>query len=78
MPDDTRLSSEIIGAVGCEVVVLSLAQLSPAMVEDIKKNDIFTGVYPINTENELKDAIAAKVKGIVTDVPGLMLNKMVT
>ncbi|MBU0942904.1 MAG: hypothetical protein KJ804_05480 [Proteobacteria bacterium] len=76
IPGDERLVSEIKAAVNCEVVVLSLNQLTEEMAADIQKHDIFTGVYTVNNEAELDKAIKGHVQGIVSDFPGIMIEKL--
>ncbi|OKY75366.1 MAG: hypothetical protein BM485_08855 [Desulfobulbaceae bacterium DB1] len=73
-PDSQLLPSDILRQTGCKGFVCALNQLTEERVADIAANNIFTGVYTINSENQLKKAMKAKVHAIVTDFPELMIS----
>ncbi len=76
LPADDRMPSDLVKTTGCEVVVFSLEQLTTERAEDISQHSVFTGVYTINTDEELQRAIDDHVKGIVTDFPEQMFRRL--
>ncbi|MCB2182514.1 MAG: hypothetical protein KQH63_10840 [Desulfobulbaceae bacterium] len=72
-PDDTRLPSQILQETGCGAFVCALDQLSERVSADISRHNIITGVYTVNTEEELRQAEAGKATAIVTNYPERMV-----
>ncbi len=69
LPRDPRLPAEVMAAVGADAFVCALNELSDERVAEIESKQIFTGVYTVNTAQDLANAMERRVKAIVTNYP---------
>jgi glycerophosphoryl diester phosphodiesterase len=69
IPRDTRLPSQIIDEVHCDAFICSLEEMTADVAEDISTNRIYTAIYLVDTEEELKTALTMPVKALVTNYP---------
>lgn len=74
IPRDTRLPSQILEETGCEAFICSLEELTPDVVDDISKKSIYSGVYLIDTEEQIEAALKLPVKTLVTNYPARIRN----
>lgn len=73
IPRDNRLPSEIAKEIGSEAFVCSLSELTPEVSRNIKRFGIYTGVYSIDTEDELNQVLQHQIKAVVTNHPEVIL-----
>lgn len=69
IPNDKRLPSEIASEIGCEGFICSLRELTHKRSEDALRNNIYLGVYTVNTSEDLEFALNRKAKAIATNFP---------
>lgn len=69
LPNDLTLPSVLSQKIGCEAFVCSLREFTRKRSADALENGIFTGVYTINTREELLKALSRHVRAIVTNFP---------
>jgi len=75
-PSDTKLASHVLQDTGCQAFVCSLKQLTLELAADIAANNIFAGVYTINTGQNAELAMGRHAKGLVTDFPERILEHL--
>ena len=76
IPRDNRLPSEICREIGSEAFVCSLSELTQEVSKNIKRFGIYTGVYSIDTLDELNQVMQHPIKAVVTNFPGKIINSM--
>jgi len=76
IPRDNRLPSEIAKEIGCEAFVCSLSELTPEVSRNIKRFGIYTGVYSIDTEEELNQVLQHPIKAVVTNFPAMIIKEI--
>ena len=76
IPRDKRLPSEIAKEIGSEAFVCSLSELTPEVSKNIKRFGIYTGVYSIDTIDELNQVLQHPVKAIVSNLPAMIINEL--
>lgn len=69
IPHDTRLPSQLIRDIGCDAFICTLEELTKDVIEDIRKNNIFTACYLIDTKEDLDKVLQLPVRAIVTNYP---------
>ncbi|MBI3260544.1 MAG: hypothetical protein HYZ54_13885 [Ignavibacteriae bacterium] len=70
VPNDKRLPSEIASEIGCEGFICSIRELTRKRSEDALQNNIYLGVYTVNSSEDLEFALSRKAKAIATNYPG--------
>ena len=69
IPGDKRLPSEIASEIGTEAFVCSRTEISEEIYNDAQTNNIFIGVYSIDTLKHLTEMLKYPIKAIVTNNP---------
>jgi len=69
IPGDNRLPSEIKKIVKCDAYICSYEELSETIVKDAIENDLFIGVYSIDTKSQLIEVLNYNIKAIATNFP---------
>lgn len=79
MPKDTTLPSVIAENLQCQGFICSVSEIKKEIIDNAKANNLFVGVYSIDTEEELDKVIKLGCNAIVTNFPKkireLLLNK---
>lgn len=78
VPKDVRLPSELKHVLDCQGFVCSVEELTPEISEDARNNNLFVGVYSVDTEEQLDFVVSLEVKAIVTNYPEKILNLLRT
>ncbi|MFN3269053.1 MAG: glycerophosphodiester phosphodiesterase [Candidatus Kapaibacteriota bacterium] len=73
-PRDERLPSQLKQELDCQGFVCSIDELDQKIAEDARSNNIFIGVYSVDTEEQLDFVLSHNVKAIVTNLPGKILS----
>lgn len=76
VPGDDRLPSAVVKQSGCDAFVCALRELTAGGAVDLQEHGIYAGVYTINTEEELEQALQLKVNALVTNFPAAMLQAL--
>lgn len=76
IPGDGRPPSEIVHHAGADAYICSLKQLNYMESNDLKDHGIFTGVYDINTSEELKEALEYHITTVATDYPEMIIGEL--
>jgi len=74
LPKDKRLPSVLAREYHCQGFVCSLEELNWEITKDACDNNLFVGVYTINTPEELEYALQFDIKAIVTNYPAQILS----
>lgn len=69
IPKDTTLPSIISKHLQCQGFICSISEINEEILLDAKQNDLFVGVYSIDTEKDLDRIIKLGGKVIVTNFP---------
>lgn len=78
VPGDTRLPSVIAQECGCEAFVCSLKECTHKRMDDAQAHGIYTGVYTINTAEDLHTVLKYPVAAIVSNYPARIIAEMQT
>jgi glycerophosphoryl diester phosphodiesterase len=76
LPGDPRPPSEIVKETGCEAYICSLAEMNKEMYKDIKANNIFSGLYAIDSIESLCKALEYEVNTIGTNYPAMIVEEL--
>lgn len=74
IPRDKRLPSEILSIIGADGFIAQDSEFTQEVIDDIVRNNIFSAVYLINTEEEFKRAMKLPVRVLVTNFPARIIN----
>ncbi len=69
VPGDTRRPHEVVAACKADAYGCSIAECTPATMQDCVRHMIPVGVYTVNTREELLAVIGLGVRGVVTNYP---------
>jgi len=69
IPKDNRLPSEIAREINCDAFVCSLSEINNDISIDATENNIYLGVYSIDSKEDLMKVLKLKIKAIVTNYP---------
>lgn len=69
LPGDKRLPSQIQSEISCDAFICSIDELNQQIDEDTLKNNIFTGVYTVDNENDYARVLKHNVRAIATNYP---------
>jgi len=69
IPGDTRSPARVVRDSGADGFGCSIEELSPAIMRVCRQFGIPTGVYTVNTEDELNRVVSLGVNGLVTNMP---------
>ncbi len=69
IPDDERLPSKICKDLGSQIYICEINELNEQIANDAHKNEIFLGIYSVDTEEQLEFVFNFKPKAIVTNFP---------
>ena len=69
LPDDYTLPSELARTIKIDAFICALDELKHRVCEDAVKNNIFIGVYSVDTSEDLKKVLGFDVKAIATNFP---------
>lgn len=69
IPGDKRLPSELSKLYGAKAFVCSKSEINPTVSDDLEHNNIFAGVYPIDSEAELETVLNYHIKTVVSNYP---------
>lgn len=73
IPNDTRMPSEICGKIGAEAYVCSMKELTKKRAKDAAEHNIYTGVYVVNSSDDVHKAIERGANGLVTNFPARII-----
>ena len=76
LPGDKRLPSEVIRDTGSDAFICALKEMNDKVNNDIIENEVFTGVYSINTIDDLHKALKYNLNTIGTNFPGVMIEEL--
>jgi len=74
LPKDQRLPSALAREFNCQGYITNIEDLCQKVVDDARENNIFVGVYTVNTLEELEFVLQFDIKAIVTNYPKQILN----
>jgi glycerophosphoryl diester phosphodiesterase len=69
IPGDTRSPARVVRDCGADGFGCSVEELNPAMMRVCRQFGIPTGVYTVNTAEELRYVVEMGVNGLVTNMP---------
>lgn len=79
IPKDTTPPSVIAKNLQCQGFICSISEINKEIIIDAKANNLFVGVYSVDSEDELNKVVKLGCNAIVTNLPKkireLLLNK---
>ena len=76
LPDDTRMPSDIARLINCEAFIFSLDELSDEYCSNAIQNNLYTGVYAVDSIVELHTSLDFEVAAIGTNFPELIIAEL--
>ncbi len=73
IPGDKRLPSQIKAETGSEAFICSIDEICKEIDEDTLTNNIFTGVYTVDDEVQLRKVFNHNIRAIATNYPDKMI-----
>ncbi len=70
IPGDDKTPKEIKELTQCEVFIFSVEELTQELMDSAIKEELFTGVYSVDTKANLEIALEYKVRAVATNYPG--------
>jgi glycerophosphoryl diester phosphodiesterase len=69
IPGDIRLPSQLKASINCDVFICSIEEINDTLLKDAENCGLFTGVYSIDTKDNLITALDNNIKAIATNYP---------
>lgn len=78
IPQLDTTPSEISQETGCEGFICSVGELNDEIVADSEQNGIIIGVYSVDSDEELAEALRFNVKALATNFPAKIIASLKT
>jgi glycerophosphoryl diester phosphodiesterase len=76
LPGDPRLPSEIATTCGADGFICSTEEISDEIINNCKEHDLYSGVYSVDSKEELDRILKFDVSAIATNYPAKILKLM--
>jgi glycerophosphoryl diester phosphodiesterase len=75
-PYSIKLPSETAAVTGCEAYICAVSELNERISDDVKKHQLFLGVYTVDKPEKLDDILKYNVTAIGTNYPAIILKEL--